>query len=387
MSRTERRALGIGAGITLFVLMARLLGFGEGAALRSLDLLFWFRGPVQEQGVLAPVFIVAIDDESFDNMPEKWTWPRSYYGKIIRQIMKGKPKAIVFDMLFTEESSDARQDAEFAAACRQSGCVILGSELVTVVDKQYQKEELKLPIKVLRNVIYSSGVVNTPKDADAYVRHAALIWKVHDERHFSLALEALRKYLGVGKGEINVENGLIEFGDRKIPVDQNNHMLINFAGPAKTFRTIPFYQVFNGSFDAAVFKDAIVFVGSTAEVLHDTFETPFSWDLFGDQQVQSMPGIEIHANAIDTILRNRFVSGMPGGMVPLLILVLGLAISLVAIRARIWVAALATVTASAGVVALSIWLFSSHATFLEVVHPLGAILGAFLVCTVYRASV
>lgn len=388
MSRTERRALYIGAGLTVFVLAARLAGFGEGAALRSVDLLFGLRGPVAEDEALTPCFIVAIDSESFDNMPEKWTWPRSFYGKVIRQIMKGKPKVIVFDMTFTEETAgDPRQDNELAAASRQAGCVIMGAELVNVVDKQYQYQALKLPIKVLRNAVWSTGIVNTPLDADAYVRHSSLIWKVHDERHYSLALEALRRYLGVGHGEINTEGGVLEFGDRRIPLDQNGQMLINFAGPAKTFRTIPFYQVYNGSFDASAFKDAVVFVGATAEVLHDTFPTPFSWDLFGDTQVQPMPGVEIHANVVDTIVRNRFITTPPALVVPGLIFGLGLLISLVAIRARIWLALTATLLAAGGVMAASIWLFVSYSMFLEVVHPLSAVGLAFLGCTVYRASV
>ncbi len=385
-SATERRALYIGAGLTVLVLVARLMGIGEGLSLRSLDFLFYLRGPVEPK---TPIVIVAIDNESFNEMPERWTWPRGFYAKEIDRIMKGKPKAIVFDMLFTEESASApQQDTELAAACRRSGCVILGAELVHVRDKQFEYEEMKLPIKELQKAIYSTGVVNTPQDPDAFVRRGGLVWKVHDERHFSLAMEALRKYLTVGKGEINLDNAQIEFGERKIPVDEKGQMLINYSGPSKTFKTVPFYQVFKGMIDPAIFKDAIVFIGATAVDLHDVFHMPFTWDpIDALQEATQMPGVEIHANVIETIVQQRFIRQLPDLVAPLLVLGLGLLVSFIAIRARIWISLVVAVSTGFGLMAISIWLFTSQMTFMEFVHPLFAVGFAFLGCTTYRASV
>lgn len=318
LSRLERRSLYLGSAITAVILLFWLAGIGESLSNRSMDLLFWWRGPIEPT---VPVVIVAIDNESFNEMPERWIWPRDFHGKLIDKIMKGKPKAIAFDMLFTEPTAhDPRQDAEFAAACRRSGCVILGAELVQVRDKQFEYQEFKLPIKLLLSSIFSPGVVNTPKDSDAFVRRSRLMWRVNEERHYSLAMEALRKYSGVGKGEINYEKGWLEFGDRRIPLDNDDNMLINYCGPAKTFKTIPYYQVFKGMTDPAIFKDAIVFVGASAESLHDTFHTPTTFEMVTGENVSTvMPGVEIHANVIDTILTGRYLSysswkaGFPAG--------------------------------------------------------------------------
>src|SRR5687767_15192170 len=113
---THRKARWLGYGLTFLVLFAWMANMLEGSRLRSLDFLFWLRGPAP---ATAPVVIVAIDNESFNEMPAKWTWPRSFHGKLIRQIMKGRPKAIVFDMLFTEEDAlHPGEDAELAAAAR-----------------------------------------------------------------------------------------------------------------------------------------------------------------------------------------------------------------------------------------------------------------------------
>jgi len=384
--RTQRRALAIGFLITFMVMGLRAIDVGEGLSLRSLDFLFWIRGEVEPKN---PICIVAIDNESFNEMPERWIWPRSFHAKLIRQIMKGHPKAIVFDMTFTEETaSDPKQDAELVAACRSAGCVVMGAELVNVVDKQFSYQELKLPIKGLRSAIYSAGVVNTPKDNDAFIRRAALIWKVHEERYFSLPLEALRKYLGVGKGEINYEPGKLEFGDRVVPLDSGGKMIINYSGPAKTFKTIPYYQVFKGLVDPGVFRDAIVFVGATAEVLHDTFHTPFTWKPFLDEEVaQPVPGVEIHASTVETILNGNYIREFAWPFRYLLILGLGAIVSLVTIRSTALASLATTMASGLALVLVAVYMFMARREFLEFVPALYGIALAFVGVQAYRASV
>ena len=262
----------------------------------------------------------------------------------------------------------------------------MGAEIVQTIDQMYRSEQLKLPFDMLRRAIYSTGIVNTPKDSDAFVRRGRLVWKVHDERHYSLPLEALRKYLNVGKGEINIEADALEFGDRTIPVDGNQQVLINFCGPPKTFRTIPYYQVFNGMFDCSQFRDAIVLVGATAEDLHDTFHTPYTWEPFGSGAVANMPGVEIHANTIDMILRNRYISSPPIVIVLALVFGMGILVSWVAVRGRIWLGFLTAIAVSIALFVISAYLFIERAQFLEFAHPLYAVWLSFLGCTIYRAS-
>jgi adenylate cyclase len=384
--RTQRNALFAGFGVTLLVLLLQAIDLGSGMSLRSLDFMFWLRGEIEPKNNIC---IVAIDNESFNEMPERWVWPRSFHAKLIRQIMRGKPKAIVFDVLFTEETAaDSKQDSELAAAARSSGCVILGAELTSVVDKRFRYSEMKLPIKPLRSAIYSAGVVNTPMDGDAFVRRANLIWKVHEERYFSLPLEGLRKAMGVGKGEINYEPGRLEFGDKIIPLDANDKMLINYRGPAKTFKTIPYYQVFKGIVSPEVFRDAIVFVGSTAEVLHDNFYTPFSWKPFADEEIsQPVPGVEIHANTVETIMNGDYIKEFGWPFRWLMIFLLGGLVSVITIQARVWVSIVATGAVLMGLVVMAVYLFIGRNEFLDFMPTFTAVALSFVVVTSYRAAV
>ena len=382
---TARKSMGLGFLLTLAMLLANLMSLNEGSRLRSLDFLFFLRGPVPPQ---ANVVIVAIDNESFNEMGA-FPWPRKHHARLINQIAKGHPKAIVFDVLMTEDSSFGHdQDEALASAARSAGNVILGSEVVHVVNANFEYDELKLPIPVLRKAIYSPGLVNTPLDSDAFVRRAQLFRSVQSEKHFSLAIEALRKTLGVGRGEIDVEPGRMKFGDHDIPLDQQGYMLINYCGPAQTFKTIPYYQVYKGMTDPSVFKDAIVFVGATIIELHDVFHTPYSWSPFADDRtVTQVPGVEIHANVIDTILYNRYIREPFGLWTLLEVVALGLFVSWMAIRARIWVSLVGTMVLAFGLTAFSVWAFISRSMFVDYVTPIYTVGLVFLGTTVYRASV
>jgi adenylate cyclase len=62
--------------------------------------------------------------------------------------------------------------------------------------------------------------------------------------------------------------------------------------------------VINGEVPVEYFKDKIVLVGPTTEILHDQFPTAFARG--GD-----MPGVEVHANALETLLRGNPIREVP----------------------------------------------------------------------------
>ncbi|NIT60757.1 MAG: CHASE2 domain-containing protein, partial [Aliifodinibius sp.] len=135
------------------------------------------------------------------------------------------------------------------------------------------------------------------------------------------ALAVIRKYMGYHSDVTltDTDDGF-KFGDFNIATYDHPTMLINFAGPEGTFPTYSFESViddstfFLGEFDdldyfeellaEGVFEDKIVLIGSTVAELHDNFPTPF---LGYKGQPKEMPGVEIHANAINTILNGIYV--------------------------------------------------------------------------------
>ena len=62
----------------------------------------------------ADIVMVDIDDASLARMQEtagSWPWPRSVHGELVRGIERQKPKAIVFDILFSERD-EYRPDSD-----------------------------------------------------------------------------------------------------------------------------------------------------------------------------------------------------------------------------------------------------------------------------------
>ncbi|MBW1798390.1 MAG: CHASE2 domain-containing protein, partial [Deltaproteobacteria bacterium] len=91
----------------------------------------------------------------------------------------------------------------------------------------------------------------------------------------------------------------IQMGDRFIPTDETGKMLINFAGPPKTFPHFSISDILKGNLPKGTFKDKIVLVGATAVGLYDLRITPFS---------PVYPGLEVHATVIDNILKQNFLN-------------------------------------------------------------------------------
>ena len=55
------------------------------------------------------IVIVDIDEKSLASMADevgRWPWPRSVHGELVAAIEKQQPKAIVFDLTFTEKDID-----------------------------------------------------------------------------------------------------------------------------------------------------------------------------------------------------------------------------------------------------------------------------------------
>ncbi|HHP7244922.1 MAG TPA: protein kinase domain-containing protein, partial [Elainellaceae cyanobacterium] len=89
----------------------------------------------------------------------------------------------------------------------------------------------------------------------------------------------------------------------QIPDTESRGSDIFFYGPQETFTQFSFWQVLDPeTWDKHVqeqtFKDKIVLVGPTATLFQDMHATPFG----------KMSGVEVHANAIATLLKNRAIA-------------------------------------------------------------------------------
>src|SRR5829696_3020459 len=80
-----------GAVAVLLVAALMLFGLLEALELGALDRFFRLRGP---RTPVAPVVVVNIDEDSFDELNLAWPFPRALHGTLVEMIASGEPLAI-----------------------------------------------------------------------------------------------------------------------------------------------------------------------------------------------------------------------------------------------------------------------------------------------------
>ncbi|HYB69163.1 MAG TPA: adenylate/guanylate cyclase domain-containing protein, partial [Candidatus Bathyarchaeia archaeon] len=289
------------AGLAIALLAwANPFGFFEIAELKALDAHFTLRGP---RAPVSPIVVVTIDEDSFDGLNLAWPWPRAVHAKFLDIVGRGRPVAIGMDILFTEPSSRGpADDAALAAAVDQvRDRIVLAAALTTVGDASFVKQALNPPIPEVRGRA-AFGSADYDSDADAFVRRATLKRQFQDREWpgFDLLIYRMAEQAGLARA----------------PAPGRPELLINYRGGPGTFPMIAYHRVLTGEIPPEVFKDKIVLVGATTPTLHDIFPTPFA-------SQAGMPGVEIHAHTIETLLQGIPLRRAPRPLVPVVAVLAG----------------------------------------------------------------
>jgi adenylate cyclase len=282
------------AGIVAAVVTIALVALGrlEPVEFWSLAQLFEFRGV---RSPTTPVVIVTIDESSMAELHLQWPFPRSKHAELLRKIAAGKPLAIGVDLIFDAPSpSGPREDEALGDAVALAGNVVLGAAPSTDDQGFYRRETLNGPIPEIRRGAAAVAAVNLITDVDGHIRRAPLRVPLGTASLSSFDAELYR---------VAVQAGLPA---RPLPTAKT--VLINFRGGPNTFPWVPYYRVVYGEIPSEVFHDKIVLIGPTSEVLHDTFLTVFA------RGGNGMPGVEIHANVLETYFRGNAIHEVPLGV-------------------------------------------------------------------------
>lgn len=283
-----RRVLVASLAAAAVVIAAALFGLLEGVELGALNRLFELRGP---RAPATPIVIVAIDEDSFDELDLAWPFPRALHAALLDVISADDPALIGIDLLFSEPSSrGAADDEALGEAVARAGNVVLAAATTTVEESFYTKRDLNLPVPVIRDGAAAVGPVNQNFDADGVVRRVIPHHRVGNELvpGFDAQLRRLAAAAGLPAA----------------PLPRAHEILINFRGGPRTFPWVPYHRIVRGEAPLGFFRGTIVLIGATSPVLQDVFSTPFA-------RARGMPGVEIHANALETLLRGTAVREVP----------------------------------------------------------------------------
>ncbi|RTE90271.1 adenylate/guanylate cyclase domain-containing protein [Bradyrhizobium sp. LVM 105] len=342
---------------------ARKLGF---ARLMCLALLVLFAGarlwdppPIQElrlrtfdmfqlidprHKAARPVVIVDIDDKSLAKLGQ-WPWPRTRIADLIQNLTSSGAVAIGFDVVFSEPDrlnpdlvagqmrylDDATRaklrelptnDQILADAIKRSR-VVLGEtglpEVLSELDKSlpftgvatvgeegaerflFEFPGLLRNVPVIENVAAGRGLFSIRKERDGFIRRVPMIMRAQGTIMPSLSLEILRVVTGTPTLLVRTDKtGIrsIRIKGVEIPTDKNGQFWVHYARRDPSIY-VSAADVLDNSVSPSRFAGKLVLVGTSAAGLNDIKTTPVS---------ATMPGVEIHAQVLESVLSGAVIS-------------------------------------------------------------------------------
>ncbi len=254
------------------------------------------------------IIIVDIDEASLNSLAKdygRWPWPRQVIGEWLEGVEKQDPKAVVFDILFSDaDVLNPDSEAYFNNAIAASNNTFfpmlrLGAQndhlshvhpsmlpwLSPMPGKTQQDIPLAVVLPKFPAAINSAriGTHQVIPDKDSVIRRYPIFFE-----HFGWKIPSLSQRVSevLGFAGSNLER---------------QSFLINWRGKPFTFRYVSFGDVYedflkkNRQRPASEFAGKIVILGSTAPSLFDIKASPTD---------KVFPGVEILATAIDNLKNN-----------------------------------------------------------------------------------
>ena len=337
-----------------------------------------------DYGAPLPI-IVDIDDKSLAEFGQ-WPWPRYHIAHLFEKLAAAGANSIGVDIIFAETDRTSLKkvqrdlhkgfgislnlegiphrmrdnDALLAEALGQ-GPYVLGYKFLAAGDRKFRHGLIPLdiimihdsasqgtgidlpggsgtvvPLSVFAKAISRSGFVNVKPDDDGIIRRIPLLMRFGDRIYPSLALATVMQAANAQKVFLKLTNlgaESLRVNDTVIPVDASGNLLIRYRGKRKSFEYISASDILNDRIGKKTLADRVVFVGSTAIGLKDTFATPLD-PLF--------PGVEIHASVADNILHRSFLNRPAWARAVELMatLIIGILASLILTWGRPWICVL-----------------------------------------------
>jgi len=354
--------------------MPGLEEYVEFRPLRSMDLwigdrlhpIFAHRSSPPSAPRIAVVGITESCVEKLGDMP----WDRSVHARLVRRLNAAGVRTIAFDIYFP---TPAAGDAEFVAACREAGNVILPrwaymSDGAPVSSDEVRfTEETRVPlagphaarsrdgvfrarlreaVPSLNDAAAAQGHINVFYDRDALARRIPAAVGEWGEEDYAIPLGVLAALptVDIPRKRIRVERDRLVCGPLAIPLDSSGCILVNFREPMERYldetpmevRTLAdrsgwlekgrekpmvfhaYSDVLDGAVPDDMLRDAIVLIGQRVRgSREDVHVTPYGSEF----------GVVMQAMVLHTALTRRFLtpvsSATTAGMAVLLSILMG----------------------------------------------------------------
>jgi adenylate cyclase len=375
----------------------------------------------------APIAVVDIDENSISELGQ-WPWPRSTLAQLVDRLGQAGAATIVFDIVFSEP--DRTSIATQADLLRQAGAQVTLPPGATVSNDQAFAEAIArnnvtlgiaisnetaaplpkpkggfafggadprtyLPtftggvsnIEELTEKAQGVGSFSFPTGADGVIRTVPLVFSAQGSLYPSLGLEALRVAQGAGSyvvrstgasGEADTGGAAmvaLRDGALDVPTGPQGDFWIYYSG-IPSMPVVPAAEVLSGDMAtlSAAVGGRIVLVGTSAVGLRDIVSVPMGY---------SVPGVNVHAEIIDQVVGQTFLTrpDWAQGAELAAAAILGLILLFFAGRTGALVTSGVALVLIGIAFAASWWAFSGQRLLLDPLLPGLAVAMSFLVTT------
>jgi adenylate cyclase len=388
----------------------------EEVRLRSFDLLQDIRPRPQS---IHPVVIADIDEASLKEEGQ-WPWPRTVVADLVNRLNALGALVIGFDIVFAEPdrmspavaadsfrgldaetraklASLPSNDDVLAAAIRKARVVVgeAGTAMPTPLTTAEQALQTGFAVRgpdprpflvtfpgLLRNVLpieqaaAGRGLFSIDPEPDGIVRRVPVIMEAQNALAPSLTLEMLRVATHAGAVLVRSEDAgvsAVAIPGLVLPTDNHGRFWIHYNArdPARYVSAV---DVLDGRVDPDRIRGKLVLIGTSAIGLLDTKTTPVS---------AVMPGVEVHAQILESVLTNALLTYPYYAIGAELIaaVVLGLAIIIAAPMLPAAIVIVLGVALIGGLIGASLYFFMFHNLLIDFTYPLMSSWLIYLVLT------
>lgn len=361
--------------------------------LLTLDYRFLLRQKAPE---ISNIVFIDMAEDSIDAIG-RWPWPRKWHAALVTALAEYKPKAIAFDVIFSEPQDDI-DDMAFAEAIKRSGSVYLP----LLYDlKNYDLSYLysgsgvdaKLdPIPVLKKEIKGTGHINALPDLDGVMRRVPALISFRGRPSYQLGMKIALDIRGSAEKDISFDPDkhriLIKDPDgktAKIPLDNNNQLIVNWHGRwGKEFKHFSYIDVIRSYalikegkkpiIDLNEFRDKVCVIGLTASGLIDIKPIPLQ---------TAYPAVGINATVIENIENSDFIYEVPRQVNMFLILFMAILVTLLLSNMRFFSGMAFAGVGMAGYFLFSLGLFQFFGISVATFYPIFAIFISYGLTSIY----
>lgn len=238
------------------------------------------------------IVIIGIDERSIQALGP-WPWSRTMHARLLEQLAPHAPRSVLFNVFF-DTPGPPQDDAGLAAAMTKLP-VYLPLNFGAMPAGAPSPVGYGAPVPVLAAAAHGIGHVNANADRDDRVRTLF---------RYEGTPARLAPYVGV-----LIASGAADAAPARPRFEPNGQWTrlsrfgFRLAGPAGSYRTVSYVDVLLGTLPPETFRGKNVLVGAVED------------SRLGDQLAvtgmgvrgTALPGVEVHANALDVLMQGRTI--------------------------------------------------------------------------------